>query len=125
MKKLALVFMAAFLAVSFIACSPSSGNNAGENENVQHEAVYKYTEDDWAAIITFKTDGTYICTTQYYNDDGSLQKEVTEGSGTYTGDASKDGEISLTYEQDDKEITETYTIKDGSFKMGQITFIRQ
>ena len=90
-------------------------------------AVYLCVESDKTNVLIFEEDGTYIMIEVRNND----YNEYEVSRGTYLGDASKDGEITITinkkyvdgsyadYTEDDA--THSVTISNGEFKSDKLT----
>ena len=135
MKKLAkimAVFAAIMMALAFVGC------NNDDDDDPSTVAVYKATYEDEdvgtvTQLTTFYDDNTFVMDVEM----GDLKCTVM--TGTYTGDPSKDGTItiSLTKMPDDdgklvdadadtkKNTDGEYVIKDGKIKVRDAIYIRQ
>ena len=127
MKKLSLVLAALAAFVLFAGCK-----NTPEAPVVQERAVFVYEPTDSLSKCekwTFEDDGTYMM------EDYDSSSTDKWHSGTYTGNASKDGTITITtlkiyrngvpedYTEDDA--IEDIEITDGKFTYGDKVFTRQ
>ena len=83
-KKFLFVMVALATALAFVSC-----NNDDDPSTV---AVYKGLEDGATVTITFYDDDTWKFVAEY---EGEV---VGSGSGTYKGDPTKDGKITVTGE---------------------------
>ena len=119
----------------------STGNNGGNTGNggssttTQRSAVYEYTKEEsgvtYRYTITFNTDGTYMQRTN--EADGGVEAVVEQG--IYTGDASKDGTISMTVKKvhngtalvdyTGQNATHSVNIAGGKFTLGPIQYTRK
>ncbi len=82
-KKILFIMAALAATLAFVSCS--SGD-----DDPSTVAVYKCTEDGATVTITFYDDDTWKMVAEY-------EGEVVEsGNGTYKGDPTKDGTITLT-----------------------------
>ena len=132
MKKLAkimAVFAAIMMALAFVGC------NNDDDDDPSKVAVFKATDEYDGATYTLSCydDNTFVI-------DGKMgDLKCTVMTGTYTGDPSKDGTItiSLTKMPDDdgklvdadadtkKNTDGEYVIKDGKVKVRDTIYIRQ
>ena len=132
MKKLAkimAVFAAIMMALAFAGC------NNDDDDDPSKVAVFKATDEYDGATYTLSCydDNTFVI-------DGKMgDLKCTVMTGTYTGDPSKDGTItiSLTKMPDDdgklvdadadtkKNTDGEYVIKDGKVKVRDTIYIRQ
>ena len=117
-------------AVVLITGCPKANNNNGK---VVDKAVYVAQMDDNGTTITitmtFKADGTFMCRETMGN------ASVVMMQGTYTGDPSKDGAITITVKKraqpggtlvDEANPTpKNITISGGKLSFEGIDFIRQ
>ena len=109
--------------------------NGGSSTTTQGSAVYEYTEEEsgvtYRYTITFNTDGTYMQRTN--EADGGVEAVVAQG--IYTGDASKDGTISMTVKKvhngtalvdyTGQNATQSVNIAGGKFTLGPIQYTRK
>ena len=110
--------------------------NGGSSTTTQGSAVYEYTEEEESGVtyrytITFNTDGTYMQRTN--EADGGVEAVVEQG--IYTGDASKDGTISMTVKKvhngtalvdyTGQNATQSVNIAGGKFTLGPIQYTRK
>lgn len=111
----------------------NTGGNTGSSTATQGRAVYVARIENggvtYANTITFETDGTYLYRIVAKNVDSvSMQ-------GTYTGNPSKDGTITVTIKKAHNgtalvdytgaNATQSITISGGKFTLTGIQFIRQ
>ena len=82
-KRYFFVMMAVAAVFGFVACSD-------DDDGASAVAVYK---DDTVNTVTFYDNDTF----EVIMEVPSLSYTETEAEGTYTGDPSKDGEITMTY----------------------------
>lgn len=130
MKKLAkimAVFAAIMMALAFVGC------NNDDDDDPSTVAVYKATEEYDGVTVTCYDDNTFVITAEANGE------KVTLMTGTYTGDPTKDGAltISLTKMADDdgklvdadadtkKYADGEYVIKDGKVEVIGTIYIRQ
>ena len=134
MKKLAkimAVFAAIMMALAFAGC------NNDDDDEPSTVAVYKATEEydgvTVTELVTCYDDNTFVITAEANGE------KVTLMTGTYTGDPTKDGAltISLTKMADDdgklvdadadtkKNTDGEYVIKDGKVEVIGTIYIRQ
>ena len=134
MKKLAkimAVFAAIMMALAFAGC------NNDDDDDPSTVAVYKATEEydgvTVTELVTCYDDNTFVITAEANGE------KVTLMTGTYTGDPTKDGAltISLTKMADDdgklvdadadtkKYADGEYVIKDGKVEVIGTIYIRQ
>ena len=128
MKKLSLVLAAFAAFMLFAGCK-----NTPEAPVVQERAVFVYEPTDSSIKCekwTFEDDGTYMMVSY---DSSSTYKWH---SGTYTGNAAKDGTITITtlklynsngdaVDYTDDDAIEDIVITDGKFTYGDKVFTRQ
>lgn len=134
MKKLAkimAVFAAIMMALAFAGC------NNDDDDDPSTVAVYKATYEDEdvgtvTQLTTFYDDNTFVV-----DEMGDLKCTVI--TGTYTGDPSKDGTITISLTKmadDDGKLVDAseevkanadgdYTITNGKMKIHGLTFTRQ
>ena len=132
-KKYLFMLMALAAVFGFVACS-----NDDDDDGPSTVAVYKATTTgvDWSVTYTAKffEGGTFAV------DSSSQGHSITAMTGTYTGDPSKDGEITMTYEfignyEYNKDFYDlegielnkpvTVTIKDGKCEILGYVYTRQ
>ena len=90
-----LFIMAALAAVfGFVACSDDDDDDSGSSSG-NTVAVYKCDLGHLAYITTFFKDGAFTQVAKVYNNISNPEEKF--GEGTYTGDPSKDGVITLTF----------------------------
>mgnify|MGYP006916025309 CR=1 FL=1 len=97
-RKVAFVFVAAFLTFSFFACS---------DDDDFEDAIAWYRNDDsgiGAITLAFYDDNTFrLHQKQELTEKNSKGNKVVNdydiATGTYTGDPTKDGEITVTYKK--------------------------
>ena len=90
-----LFIMAALAAVfGFVACSDDDDDDSGSSSG-NAVAVYKCDLGHLAYITTFFKDGAFTQVAKVYNNISNPEEKF--GEGTYTGDPSKDGVITLTF----------------------------
>ena len=135
MKKLAkimAVFAAIMMALAFAGC------NNDDDDDPSKVAVFKATHEKEGVGTVTKLATFYDDNTIVVNGEAG-DKKVTLMTGTYTGDPSKDGTItiSLTKMPDDdgklvdadadtkKNTDGEYVIKDGKVKVRDAIYIRQ
>ena len=134
MKKLA-IFMAVFAAIMMALAL--AGCNNDDDDEPSTVAVYKATEEydgvTVTELVTCYDDNTFVITAEANGE------KVTLMTGTYTGDPTKDGAltISLTKMADDdgklvdadadtkKYADGEYVIKDGKVEVIGTIYIRQ
>ena len=109
--------------------------NGGSSTTTQGSAVYEYTKEEsgvtYRYTITFNTDGTYMQRTN--EADGGVEAVVEQG--IYTGDASKDGTISMTVKKvhngtalvdyTGQNATHSVNIAGGKFSLRPIQYTRK
>ena len=131
MKKLAkimAVFAAIMMALAFAGC------NNDDDDDPSTVAVYNGTDEDGAEyVLTFYDDNTLVAVMKSSDWSG------TGMTGTYTGDPSKDGTITISLTKmpdDDGKLVDAseevkanadgdYTITNGKMKIHGLTFTRQ
>ena len=134
MKKLAkimAVFAAIMMALAFAGC------NNDDDDDPSTVAVYKVTHEDEdvgtvTQLATFYDDNTIVVNGE------AGDKKATLMTGTYTGDPSKDGTITLSVtkifyqgklidatEEVKKELDGDYKIEGGKITFDGDVFIRQ
>ena len=140
MRKVTILslWLAAFLmAVCLAGCSNGSSSSDGNSDgnssgssSASKNVIYKATEESLIYTAVFQADGTF-----YINVAMNAYDMGNECEGTYTGDASKDGTITVTilkhlegrelkdYEGDDK--TQDIEITDGKFTFEYNEYTRQ
>ena len=148
MKKLSFVLVALAALVLFAGCAngnSNSGSGSGADSNtgsdsydtIQEKAVYKGSSTHGNTVNytwTFETNGTFSGTAidarhLEYND-GTVPEVYI--SGTYLGNAAKDGKIKITIKKisngsslEDCNDTSERTISNGKFSYGSTEFVRQ
>ena len=149
MKKLSFVLVALAALVLFAGCAngnSNSGSGSGADSNtesdsydtIQEEAVYVGTLTRGGTTVkytwTFKTNGTFSGTAidahHLELNDGTAPEVYI--SGTYLGNAAKDGKIKITIKKISKgnsleDCNDTYerTISNGKFSYGGAELVRQ
>ncbi len=143
MKKLSLVLAALAAFVLFAGCangnSNSNDNNgSGDYDTTQERAVYvgrmtrgsDTNEYTWTFETDGKFEGTAINVRHLEANDG-VEPEVYL-SGTYLGNAAKDGKIKITIKKisngnslEDCDDTSERTISNGKFSYGGAELVRQ
>ena len=113
-------------AVAFITGCPQANSNKDKAVYVNKTEANGVT---YTNIITFKTDGTWMQRTVGQGRDAVVQQ------GTYTGDPSKDGTVTITITKQlnttgslvDVENPQStdITVTDGKFSIGTTEFTRQ
>ena len=130
---LSLLLAAFLMAVSFTACSTSSSSNEDNGTKTSSKAKkteYKATESSLIYTAVFETDGTF-----YVDVAMNSYKMGHEYEGTYTGDASKDGKITVTIHKymfgtelidyNGPNPTREIEITDGKFTLDYLEYTRQ
>ena len=117
--------------VAFITGCQQANNNKDKAVN---KAVYvAKVETEGTSVtytLTFKADGTWI------NRAAIGSQDIVTMEGTYTGDPSKDGTITVTIKKSlnekgalvdytDEDATSSITISGGKFSIGEIEYTRQ
>ncbi len=116
MKTIKKILRAAFslgLILSLFSCATTKSAGAGSNSSSKNTSAksssakaasltspvtYKGTVDGSLMTVTFNTDGTFDMHTNVSTEEAgfSLLMDLDVGKGTFTGDPSTDGEITMT-----------------------------
>lgn len=136
-KRLVSVIGALTLIISVVVLAtgcPQANNNKDNSPTTQKRAVYVGTMEAHGETGTF--------TTIFYTDGTWIQRADMQGQsvvvmqGTYTGDPSKDGTVSITIKKElneegslvdvaGEDATQSITIAGGKYTVMGVTYTRQ
>lgn len=111
-KKILFIMVALATALAFVSCS-------SEDDDPSTVAVYKGEDNGVTMTITFLDDNTWTVKAE------APGYSETVMSGTYTGDPSKDGKITIKGTMEGEEFEDEIEIANGKTDYFDGTFTRQ